>query len=158
MSSDELGSAAEVNSNNILNGDAGYDTLYGGSGNDTYQFGRDYNRDRIVNLDANARTTDTVLFSNDISRQDLWFSHTGDDLKVTIVGTSDTVTLDKWFANPSTQVDRFRLADGKALASRDVQLLVDAMSAFKVTDAALVEALPANVTQALETVLAAAWK
>lgn len=157
-SSDTLGTADEAKSQNILSGNAGDDTLYGGDGSDTYRFGRGDDLDRIINLGADTRTMDAVQFGSGITGQDLWFSRAGADLKVSVVGGKDAVTIDKWFTNPSTQVDRFQLADGKALASRDVQLLVDAMSAFKVTDAALVEALPANVTQALDGVIAAVWK
>jgi parallel beta-helix repeat protein len=158
VTSDQLDDRLEKGTSNVLDGGAGVDTLYGSQGNDTFRFGRGYDQDTVVNADSSTDTTDTVALGEGVAATDLWFSRDGQDLQLSILGTGDSMTLDDWFATPAMQVDRFQLSDGKAIASRDVLMLVEAMSGFNVDNPAEVSALPPAAAQTLDTMIAAVWK
>ena len=76
----------------VLNGGLGNDYLYGGEGNDVYRFGRGEGSDRVWDTAGN----DSVEFGPDITADQLWFSRSGSALDVSIIGTTDRLTLDGW--------------------------------------------------------------
>jgi Ca2+-binding RTX toxin-like protein len=93
------------NQNNVLSGNAGNDILagwrgndllQGGSGNDTYAFSRGDGQDTIDDLEGSGK----LHFSGDITRADLRYSLSGNDLIVNVAQagntTTDSVTLKNW--------------------------------------------------------------
>ena len=138
-----------------LDGGAGADRLAGGAGNDTYLFGRGSDIDTIFE-DASAALSDKVLFGTDISTEQLWFSQTGDDLQVDLVGSTDQLTVDNWFVGEQYQIAQFVTADSDLLLNSQVQLLVNAMAAFDVPTGSELE-LPTNVADQIDPVIAVAW-
>ena len=95
--------------NNVLRGGAGNDTLagwrgndllQGGAGNDTYAFSRGDGQDTIDDLEGNGK----LHFSGDITRADLRYSLSGNDLVINVARagnvTSDSVTLKGWLNAP----------------------------------------------------------
>lgn len=139
----------------ILNGGAGNDVLEGGFGNDVYQFGIGSGQDTIVELDRRPQNTDTVVFGPGVDASQLWFSRTGHDLKVSIIGTGDSITIAGWYAGSAHRVEQFRTADNRLLLAADVENLVRAMRAFELP---AVTALPDSLQRALVPVISANWK
>jgi serralysin len=141
--------------NDVLDGLAGNDTLIGGEGADTYQFGRGGGSDLISNADTDLGA-DVLLLGEGITEQDVWFARNGNDLQISVLGTTDRVTLQGWYSAAANQVDHIALSDGSTLAAAQVQQLVAAMSSFSAPPTSL-----SNLTlpqqQSVETVIAANW-
>ena len=114
----------------ILYGDAGNDILMGGPGNDTYLFGRGDGHDVVTEQGTTPIDLDTLQFAGDVTADQLWFSRIGNDLQVSIIGTTDTATVAGWYSGDAQHVDRFRTGDGQVLIESRVQQLVEAMAAF----------------------------
>ena len=110
-----------------IDGGGGDDVLYGGEGDDTYEFsGRAFGRDRV----SDAGGEDTLEFSG-ASWDGLWFSRTGDDLLVELMGSESEVTVEGWWsgsAPDSTRQVESIVAGDHTLAASAVQRLVQAMA------------------------------
>ncbi|SDZ60258.1 Ca2+-binding protein, RTX toxin-related [Variovorax sp. YR266] len=142
--------------NDTLDGGAGNDTLNGGAGNDTYLFGRGSGRDTAYDYDTVAGNSDSTQFGSGVSAEQLWFTKSGNDLSVSIIGTIDQLTISNWYASGSYRVEQFKTSDGKVLLDSQVQNLVDAMAAFS-PPAAGQTTLPSSYQSSLNTVIAANW-
>ena len=110
--------------NDTLDGGAGADTLDGGKGADVYKFGRGGGADMVDDRGGETAAGDKVLFGSGIEAKHLWFEKSGNDLRVEILGTDDSITVKGW---DSQHVD-FELSSGQRLAQADVQNLVNAMA------------------------------
>lgn len=115
--------------NNILTGGKGNDTLVGQAGNDTYVFNRGDGQDTVVENDATVDNTD-VLQLNGINQTNLWMKHVGNDLAISILGSTDLITLKDWYSGSANQVERIKTADGRTMYNTDVEKLVQAMTTF----------------------------
>ncbi|WP_232346439.1 calcium-binding protein [Cupriavidus sp. USMAA2-4] len=119
--------------NNILTGGKGNDTLMGGAGDDTYVFARGDGRDTIAERDATAGNTDVLRFK-DVKQADLWFKHVGNDLQISILGSTDQISIKDWYVAGTSgtdhQVERIQTADGLTMYNTDVEKFVQAMAAF----------------------------
>ena len=112
------------NGNDILDGGAGNDTLNGGAGDDTYIFGRGYDQDTISDTQG-----ENTLHITQADYDNLWFEREGNDLKVSILGTEDTVTVNSWYSNEDARLVQIQ-TDTKTIGTADIELLVQAMSSF----------------------------
>lgn len=119
--------------NDSLTGGGGNDTLEGGSGNDTYVFASGDGQDLIRNNDA-VSTNDRLLFGGSISVNDVWFEQNGDNLVVSILGSTDEVVFENWYTDPARTVDRIETSDGSVLVESSIQQLVSAMDGFVPSD------------------------
>ena len=142
---------------NVLNGGAGADVLAGGAGNDTYLLGRGWGADTIQENDATAGNRDVLQFMAGISRDQLWFRKVADSLEVSVIGSTDKMTVSNWYLGDAYHVEQFKTSDGKTLLDSQVQNLVNAMAAFA-PPAAGQSTLPAACVTALTPVLAANWQ
>ncbi len=120
--------------NDILDGGTGDDTLFGSAfssgqsgfhewiqanGNDTYIFGRGYGHDTIIDGDRTLNS-DRLKFKDDISPADIGVMRVGLDLVLTIEGTDDRITLQKYFfeddyrvpENRPYEIEKIEFADG----------------------------------------------
>ena len=136
-------SLAGDNGSDTLNGEAGNDTLQGGAGddtldggagndlraggrydtwngyydgwgNDTYQFGRGDGQDRILDKDTTAGNLDKIVFKPGIAEADVQTVRVGDHLLLKIIGTSDQIQIDSYFAADATAgwtVEEIRFSD-----------------------------------------------
>lgn len=139
--------------NDALHGHAGADTLEGGGGDDKYFMERGSGSDLLVETGTSAG--DAAEFGVGIAGDQLWFTQTGDDLVVQIIGTSDVATVQDWYVRTgSERVDVFR-AGGESLLAADVQNLVDAMASFQPPPAGQTTLGPEY--SGLETTIAANW-
>ena len=79
----------------------------------------------------NSGTADVVSFLSGVSRDQLWFKHSGNNLEVSIIGTTDKVTVKNWYVGGTVnQVEEVHTATGNVLISSQVESLVTAMSSF----------------------------
>ena len=138
----------------ILAGGAGDDLLTGGAGNDRYGFARGDGADQIVNT-GEGGSDDRLVFGDGVSQDQLWFSQSGNDLQVSIIGTNDSVTVQNW-SDVNDRVAAFETSDGATLAAAQVDNLISAMASL--TPPALDETeLSDSLHDQLDTVLAASW-
>ncbi|WP_241696568.1 cadherin domain-containing protein [Stenotrophomonas sp. SAM-B] len=125
----------------LLDAQAGNDTLYGGAGNDiliggddsdVYLIDRSSGADEIRNYDSSGDDIDVIGY-RDISRNDLWFSRTGDDLVISVIGTSVQTTIKGWYTTTnasdraSYKIDFF-LAGEHATSTINAEALVALMA------------------------------
>ena len=110
--------------NDILDGGEGNDTLYGGEGNDTYIFDRGYDQDTIYDTQGT-----NTLHITQADYDNLWFEREGNNLKVSILGTEDSMTVNSWYSNEDAQLSQIQ-TDTKTIGTADIELLVQAMSSF----------------------------
>ncbi|PAU66701.1 calcium-binding protein, partial [Pseudomonas sp. PIC25] len=141
----------------ILDGGSGNDYLDGGTGSDTYLFGNGSGVDTINNYDTAAASVDTLQFGDGVSVEQLWFRRNGSNLDVSIIGSSDKVSISSWYSSSNYHLDQFKMADGKTLLESQVQSLVDAMASFGVP-AGGESNLSADQRAQLEVVIAANWQ
>ncbi len=85
--------------NDILDGGSGNDSLNGGTESDTYRFGRGSGQDTINNYDTSIGKTDVLEFAADIAPSDILLSRSGDNLVLSIAGTTDKVTISNYLQN-----------------------------------------------------------
>lgn len=118
--------------NDTLYGGAGSDILIGGDDSDVYLIDRDSGADEIRNYDSSGDDIDVIGY-RDISRNDLWFSRTGDDLVISVIGTSVVTTIKGWYTTTSAN-DRanykidFILAGEHASSTINAEALVTLMA------------------------------
>jgi Ca2+-binding RTX toxin-like protein len=142
--------------NDTLDGGQGNDRLIGGQGSDTYLFARSGGQDVIVDTYNTAGEVDVLSFGADIAASQLWFQQVGNDLRISIIGSSDAVNIEGWFASSANHIQQFSLSGGQILQEADVQNLVNAMAAFAPPQAGQTT-LPAAYQDQLAPVIAANW-
>ena len=140
----------------VLDGGVGNDTLNGGYGNDTYLFGRGSGMDVVSDYDYNPGNTDVLSLGADITDSQLWFRHVGSDLEVSIIGTTDKVTISNWYSSNAYHVEQFKTSDGKVLLDSNVDALVSAMASFAPPSVGQTT-LPPDYQAPLNPVIAANW-
>jgi serralysin len=141
--------------NDILEGGAGNDRLAGGEGADVYRYNLGGGQDTVDNADTGL-APDKLLFGAGVDENDLWFTRSGDNLVLTVLGTSNKVTLSGWYSSTNNQLDRIELSDGTYLEASDVQALVSGMS-FSPPPASLSVLTPSQ-RQALANVIDDSWQ
>ena len=99
-----------------------------------------------------------MVFGPNISKDQLWFARTGDDLLVTLRGTggTDKVRIKDWYSGSSNQISKFQLNDGSVLYASRINQMVQAMSAFTSSSGTPIS-LTSSQEQSVETVIAANW-
>lgn len=114
-----------------LDGGLGNDLLEGGDGDDTYLFDRGGGQDVIQETvtTVNLGNNDTVRFGAGISRSDLTFARSGEDLILGIAGTTDTLTIKGEFGTAGdtttytwSDIEQFVFADGSVMTKEDMQV------------------------------------
>ncbi len=110
---------------------------------------------------------DQLQFGEGINANQLWFERTGDDLKVSIIGTNDSITVENWYGevhdwyynyqDMTHQLDQFTLSDGRALVASQVDSLVQAMASFAPPVPGQT-VLPDAYQSTLNSVIASSWR
>ena len=112
-----------------IRGKGGADALLGLAGKDTLKGGEGADAVDNTGGDSGGESVagDTVRFGSGIDADRLRFARSGDDLRVSIVGTSDSISVKDWYDGTQQRLD-FELSDGRRLAQVGVQQLVNAMA------------------------------
>ncbi|TIT85192.1 MAG: hypothetical protein E5W55_32955, partial [Mesorhizobium sp.] len=105
--------------NDVLVGGTGNDTLVGGAGNDQYRFRAGDGADTIIES-GSFTDNDELDFGTGIDTNELWFAQQGNNLVISVLGTTDKVTISNWFAGPGNVVETIKSGDGKVLNHSDV--------------------------------------
>ncbi|PTQ90959.1 Ig-like domain-containing protein [Agitococcus lubricus] len=143
--------------NNLLTGGKGNDTLIGGQGSEGYIFARGDGSDLIQENDSSVGQLDYALWQSGVSYDQLWFKHIGDDLVVSVIGTTDKVIVEDWYKGTAYQVEEFRVAAGnKVLLASEVEALVSVMATMKAPALGQTTLSTTQQTQ-LASVFAANW-
>ena len=111
--------------------------------------------DTIIDSDSTWLNSDVLRLSNITSRQ-LWFSQSGNDLHIDVIGTHDEVVVQNWYGDKNARVERIVASDGKTLTAAKVQNLVNAMSSL-VPPAQGQSTLPADTPTSITKVIASNW-
>ena len=138
-----------------LSGGEGNDHLKGGKGNDTYHFNMGDGQDTIDNKDKHGE--DALAFGAGITQEDLWLTRHGRDLTISVLGTSDRVTVDDWFKGDDHRIERITAGD-QVLTDKMVDQLVQSMASFGTPDASGELSLSPQEEQQISTIIAAAWQ
>ena len=136
-----------------LEGGTGNDTLTGSYYRDTYVFNRNDAQDTILTRGGN----DVLEFGSGIDHDQLWFSQSGNDLLVQVIGSYDQTLITDWYSGSKNQVKQIRSGDGFTLVDTRVDLLVQHMAAFAPPASGELE-LSANLQTQLDPVLVASWE
>lgn len=83
-----------------LDGGAGNDLLNGGIDNDTYIVTRSSEADTIYNYDPSGDDVDVLGFQDTngaINDEDLWFEAVGNDMRISVIGTTSSVLIKDWY-------------------------------------------------------------
>lgn len=140
-----------------LYGGLGDDSLYGSTGNDVYHFTRGDGADMISDLDAADGNQDKLIFDGAVDSSQVWFSKSGSDLVLSIIGTGDKITIGSWYVGGLYQVESIVASgNGKTLSSAKVQNLVDAMASLT-PPAQGQTTLPPSYQSSLNGVMASSW-
>jgi Ca2+-binding RTX toxin-like protein len=110
-----------------LRGGLGNDMVNGGSGNDTYLFGRGEGQDLVQDSGGSA---DRVAYDAGINPLDLVISRQANDLRLSIHGSTDYVTVQNWYTSSSNRTETIQAGNGQALLSTQVDQLIQAMASF----------------------------
>ncbi|TAN68634.1 MAG: hypothetical protein EPN20_06380, partial [Magnetospirillum sp.] len=138
-----------------LNGDAGDDTLIGGSGADTYAFGSGTGTDLVDNT-GRGGDGDKIAVGVGITVDQLWFRHVGNDLEMSVIGTTDAATISGWYASTANHVAQVVTSGGQTLLDGQVENLVTAMASMTPPPIGQTQ-LTASQHQQLDPVIAANW-
>ncbi|HEX9059394.1 MAG TPA: calcium-binding protein, partial [Clostridia bacterium] len=114
--------------NDVFNGGAGNDYMEGNSGNDSYVLNSGFGQDTIYDYDTTAGNKDSVTFGDSLLK--LVFSHEGDNLKASVDGSKDSLTVNSWYKGTAYQVEEFKAPDGSVLTNTQVEQLIQAMASF----------------------------
>jgi Ca2+-binding RTX toxin-like protein len=111
----------------ILEGGVGNDALDGGAGSDIYRFNRGWGQDTISSYDTSANRVDAILFGADIAASDIQVSRSGNQLILTLTGTTDRIVVNEYFQSDATtgyRVDEVRFADGTVWTIGQIKTMV----------------------------------
>ena len=106
--------------NDVITGGVGDDLLQGGPGADTYVFARGDGQDVIREFDETAGIYDRIRFTAGIAPTDVVVTQIGNDVVLSIVGTSDRLTIVGEMVDGRTSVERVEFADGTFWSLSDV--------------------------------------
>ncbi|HEX9062759.1 MAG TPA: calcium-binding protein, partial [Clostridia bacterium] len=114
--------------NDTLTGGAGNDYMEGNAGNDAYVLNQGFGQDTIYDYDSTTGNKDSVIFGDDLLK--LVFSREGNNLKVSVNGTTDSITINSWASGTAYQIEEFKASDGSTLKNTQVDQLIQAMASF----------------------------
>ncbi len=95
-----------------LNGGPGNDVLEGGQGNDVYLFGRGDGQDTMSDNDATLGNVDTIRFASNVLPADVKVTGDSQHLYLSIIGTTDRITVRNWFVSDADKIEKVAFTDG----------------------------------------------
>jgi Ca2+-binding RTX toxin-like protein len=89
----------------ILDGGQGNDILDGGEGNDRWSIYANSGSDTLRNRDIDNNDSNDIIVYEDRSRTNLWFERVGNNLVITVVGTSTVSTVENFYVDQTYKID-----------------------------------------------------
>ncbi len=115
--------------NDRLDGGPGNDFLYAiAGGEDTFVFDAGAGSDDLLNIDRRNNETDRLV--TDYDPLELTFERSRRDLRISTLGSSDTMDVRGWYFGDRFQVERMEAGDGSVLHNAQVEPLIQAMAGF----------------------------
>lgn len=145
---------------NLLAGGAGNDTLLLDEGENTILFGRGDGQDLLTRTDATRdrhELDNEILLGPGIDKEDLWLERLGTDLRISLLGTQDSMTIEGWYSNHHKPIEEIKTSSGDEIEAKQIELLVQAMATFSPIPGSG-NPLPTEMPEQLQPVLAAAWE
>jgi Ca2+-binding RTX toxin-like protein len=143
---------------NVLAGNSGNNTLIGGLGNDYYTLNRSTGVDTLIDSDSTVGNHDQLYFATDVTSDQLWFKHVGNDLQIDIIGTSNSAVIKNWYVGGTVnRIESMTAGDDYTLYDSNVENLVNAMAGMTEPGAGQTTLTPADAST-LAPVFAANWR
>jgi hypothetical protein len=136
----------------------GGDKAHGGSGSNTY-IATTSTGQATINRNEAAGTMNELDFTSGINDENLWFVQSGNNLKIDLLGTSTSVTVNGWFSSSSNQLQEIT-AGGLRIDSQ-ISQLVQAMATYSAANSGFdptnssIHTVPNDTS--LQNSVAAAW-
>ncbi len=113
-----------------IDGGVGNDVLDGGTGDDIYTFNRGSGQDTLYDSDTTPGNIDTIALGDGVLPTDVELRRVGNDLKLTITDTGDSITVKNWLQDdtPYSGVEAITFTDGTTWTTEDFQDLAIAGS------------------------------
>jgi hypothetical protein len=102
--------------------------LRGDAGDDLYVFTRGDGIDMVE--ESAPGGVDVATFGGDIAHDQLWFSRSGNNLTIDVIGTAQRVTVVGWYESADRRLDEIRADSGYSVAGTAVDQLVQAMASL----------------------------
>jgi hypothetical protein len=118
-------------------------TVANGAGND------------VLGISSGDRS-DVAAFGSGIAHDQLWFAQSGDDLVMSVIGRSQSLTVTDWFDGAASHLGQVQTADGFSISDSGIEQLAQAMAGYNPPGAGQTT-LPPDLSQALSPPLAANW-
>jgi hypothetical protein len=129
--------------------------MSGDSGNDIYLFNLGSGQDIIYDNDTTVGNVDTVKLGED--KLQFIFAKSGNNLTVSLAGTSDQLAIDLWYSGTKYQTEVFQSSDGSMLLNSQVEQLIHAMSTFCADNSVSWNDAVQDRPQDVQAVLAQYW-
>jgi Ca2+-binding RTX toxin-like protein len=152
------GSANVITGNaaaNVLRGANGNDQLRGNAGDDTYLFGRGEGQDVVQDNNGSA---DRILYDAGINPLDLVISRQANNLRFSIHGSTDQVTVQNWYTSSANRTETIQAGNGQILLSTQVDQLIQAMASFSQQTGLTWDQAIDQQPQQVQSILAASWQ
>jgi len=139
---------------NVLQDGVGNDTLSATGSNNTFAIASGAGPD-VVHA-SSSDDSDTIALGGGIDYDQLWFAQSSNDLVVSVIGKSQSVTVADWYAATDNHVGTLTTNDGHEISDAGVQQMVEAMAGYE-KPASGQTSLPPGLATALAPALAANW-
>jgi hypothetical protein len=103
-------------------------------------------------------TADKIQYDSGIDPLDLVISRQANDLRLSIHGSTDYVTVQNWYTSSANRTETIQAGNGEVLLSTQVDQLIQAMAAFtQQTGLTWDQAIDQQPAQA-QAIVAASWQ
>jgi Ca2+-binding RTX toxin-like protein len=137
--------------NDTLTGGTGSDTLYGGYNDDTYVFATGDGQDVITEYNgADKAELNRSLLS-------VMFERTGNDLRVAMNGSADSITVTSWYNSDNNKVETFEASDGSTITNTQIEQLIQAMASFSTDNGMSWSQALDNQSSSAQSLIAQYW-
>lgn len=129
-----------------------------GLGSDTYRISAGAGSITIAEHQGLASAQDRIQWDSSVDNDDLWFSRAGQDLQVSVIGTSDALTIKDWYQGAQHQVELMRSGSGQVLMNNQIDALVSAMASFGPIPSAQQSLAATSPLSPLSLQIASSWQ